>query len=148
MCWIRKLSLLDASVSRATLHKRNPGHLAARTVSPWWSHFRPGHGSCSQGSTFPAPPGALPHIGKSRSPCNGDRGTLAHLYPALAVDQPAHPSRSSPHLPSLSVNLVIHLPPALLLCLAKFPSAGAARHVLEGGREGCKPFQEPVRNTS
>lgn len=143
VCWIWKFSLLDATVRGATLHSRNPGHLAARTVSLWWSHFRPGHGSSSQGSTFPAPSGALPRIGKSRSPCNGIRGTLP---PSLKrerifipcwrwISLPAHPSHSSPHLPSLSVNLVIHLPPALLLCPAKFPSAGAARHVRQGGRE-------------
>lgn len=94
VCWIRKFSILDASVRGATLQNRNPGHLAARTVSPWWSHFRPGHGSSSQGSTFPAPSGVLPHIGKSGSPCSGIRGTLPHRYPTLAVHQPACSSLS------------------------------------------------------
>lgn len=92
VCWIRKLSLLDASVRGATLQNRNPGHLAAPTVSLWWSHFRPGHGSSSQGSTFPALSGALPYIGKSRSPFNGIRGSLTHLHPTLGwISLPAHP---------------------------------------------------------
>lgn len=43
---------------------------------------------------------------------------------------PAHPSLSSPHLLSLSINLVVHLPPGLLLHLAKFPIPAARRHVV------------------
>lgn len=47
---------------------------------------------------------------------------------------PAHPSRSSPHLLSLSINLVVHLPPGLSLHLAKFPIPAARRHVVRDAK--------------
>lgn len=52
------------------------------------------------------------------------------------ISLPAHPSHFSPYLPSLSINLVVHLPPGLSLHLAKFPIPGAGRHVVQRAREG------------
>lgn len=52
------------------------------------------------------------------------------------ISLPAHPSHSSPHLPSLSINLVVRLPPGLSLHLAKFLIPGAGRHVVQRAREG------------
>lgn len=54
------------------------------------------------------------------------------------ISLPAHPSHSSPHLPSLSINLVVRLPPGLSLHLAKFLIPGAGRHVVQRAREGGK----------
>lgn len=52
------------------------------------------------------------------------------------ISLPAHPSRSSSHLPSLSINLIVHLPPGLLLRLAKFPILRVWRHVVQWARKG------------
>lgn len=144
MCWLRKLSHLDASSWGTTLCKRNPGHLAACTVSPWWSHLRLGHGSNSQDPTFPVPAGALPHVGKFRSPRNGIGGILAHLYCMLAADQPACSSLAP--LPTFLLFPLIWSSISFLVSHCALPSSPLPEQGSTYFGKG--PFQEPIRNTS
>lgn len=84
----------------------------------------------SPASTHPAPPHPSP-AGNFKSLRSGTRVMLAHHSQTLVARPACLLIPLSPlHLLSLSINLVVHLPPGLSLHLAKFPIPAAQRHVV------------------